>query len=125
MKKRASLLMTLLLLIGAHHTQCAEEVCDINLRTKIGAGQVLENGSFVSTKDGALYPFFSFWKDGETTWACPCLLGNCIRICSEGKISQSHNIICDMLDFVVKFCKISRSIGYYFSSHQALIKLIN
>lgn len=81
----APLLLWLFLLL-ATNTQCAEELCEWYSRTIVDAWELLEDGRLQSTKDGVLFLEGTFWlrEDNTTYWACPCLLGNCIKLCEEG-----------------------------------------
>jgi len=86
MKTRAPLFIGLLILVVlAPRAQCDDEPCIRHLRTEIDGEVDLEDGSLRSIDDGALYPKGTFWRDGNVTWACPCLIGNCIRICTDSE----------------------------------------
>jgi hypothetical protein len=70
---------------------CAKEYCESKLRTKVDVGNILENGTLQATDEDP-YPADTFWMDENTTWACPCLLGPCIRLCSGSKNMQTYAI---------------------------------
>lgn len=81
----AHLQLRLLVLLAAS-THCTENICDWNFYMRVSEWRLLENGSLQSIDEGALYPNGTFWKnpDGEEYLVCPCLSGNCVRICKEG-----------------------------------------
>ncbi|XP_059473107.1 G-protein coupled receptor Mth2-like [Neocloeon triangulifer] len=58
------------------------EPCDKLQRTKINFGTVQSDGK-LEAFDGIKYPEGTFWREGEYWWACPCLLGPCIRLCEK------------------------------------------
>jgi hypothetical protein len=78
-----------MVLMPSNH--CAKEYCESKLRTKVDVGNILENGTLQATDEDP-YPADTFWKDENTTWACPCLLGPCIRLCSSSKNMQTYAI---------------------------------
>ncbi|XP_065333742.1 uncharacterized protein LOC135935389 [Cloeon dipterum] len=74
-------IFTLLLVLGP---TLGKDLCKKELRTKVQGTVLLKNGTIL-TGDGDNYPEGTFWKAEEEGywWVCPCLLGNCIRICDK------------------------------------------
>jgi len=68
-------------------SRCSSQPCNENLRTRVKPWKKLENGSLMAGEQGDIYPEGTFWldEDEEIAWGCPCLLGKCIRMCSQGK----------------------------------------
>ncbi|XP_065333741.1 G-protein coupled receptor Mth2-like [Cloeon dipterum] len=81
MKATSIFILLLVLGLAFGHDFCKEE-----LRTSVDVEDavLLKNGTLL-TGDGDNYPPGTFWKEEAEGhwWVCPCLLGNCIRICDK------------------------------------------
>ncbi|XP_065333745.1 G-protein coupled receptor Mth-like [Cloeon dipterum] len=79
-------ILTLVLVLGL---ALAKDLCKEELRTKVQGKVLLESGILVTESDS--YPAGTFWKAEEEEghwWVCPCLLGNCIRICDKEFVEE-------------------------------------
>ncbi|XP_065334537.1 G-protein coupled receptor Mth2-like [Cloeon dipterum] len=77
-----SSIFTLVLIPGL---ALGKDFCKEELRTSVEDAVLLKNGTLMTGK-GDNYPEGTFWKDEAEAghwWVCPCLLGNCIRICDK------------------------------------------
>ncbi|XP_065333743.1 probable G-protein coupled receptor Mth-like 6 [Cloeon dipterum] len=74
-------IFTLLLVLGP---ASGKDFCEEKLRTSVQDAVLLKNGTLL-TRENDAYPAGTFWKDEAEGhwWVCPCLLGNCIRICDK------------------------------------------
>ena len=80
-------------------SRCSSQPCNENLRTRVEPWEKLENGSLLDVEQGDIYPEGTYWLDMDrnVAWACPCLLGACIRICSQGNFCDCFFFQCAIL----------------------------
>ncbi|XP_065333748.1 G-protein coupled receptor Mth-like [Cloeon dipterum] len=82
-----SSIFTLVLVLGLAF---GKDFCKEELRTSVDVEDavLLKNGTLLTESDP--YPAGTFWKNEEEGhwWVCPCLLGNCIRICDKEFIEE-------------------------------------
>ncbi|XP_059484656.1 G-protein coupled receptor Mth2-like [Neocloeon triangulifer] len=64
--------------------------CEKPLRTKVTQGLVTTDGS-LQTPDGITYRKGTFWPEKNFWWACPCLLGPCVRQC-QAELARKANL---------------------------------
>ncbi|XP_065346693.1 probable G-protein coupled receptor Mth-like 1 [Cloeon dipterum] len=69
-------------------------LCDKNLRTKVTDGTVQRDGSLL-TINGTVFPVGTYWhertsQDEIIWWTCPCMLGDCIRLCMRDVAEIAH-----------------------------------
>ncbi|CAB3363103.1 Hypothetical predicted protein [Cloeon dipterum] len=69
-------------------------LCDKNLRTKVTDGTVQRDGSLL-TINGTVFPVGTYWHERTSLdeiiwWTCPCMVGDCIRLCMRDVAAIAH-----------------------------------